>query len=177
MWNNIFFEEGTDCIVSCDDGYTLFGSGTVSCPEGGGSLIYDSECKVNCDPVEFSIGVTSGVDGGCSADDILAEDQTCSVDCLEGYTAVGEGLFTCPTGGGTLSGGVTCVEIECEPFEFGQGAEGDETNSHGACVEEEPLTAISNPTCGIRCRTGYQVTAVEKIYMFNLIQFEQAKNK
>jgi len=175
------------CMLGCGSGYSGNGA-MIYCtknPSNRNVVSSSLQCSPNaCAPLELPSQVeTSSSHPACSAGDILTISASCNVPCREGYVGSG-GSALCPSNAENnddVTWSLNCAEVSCNPiylepaagFDFTgqpQGIEGDPTNPYGACTDGSVLTTISNPVCGLRCKTGYHGYAQNVTCASNAIQ-------
>ncbi|XP_072179392.1 LOW QUALITY PROTEIN: uncharacterized protein [Diadema setosum] len=146
---------GSQCSVSCNQGYELVGPQTRTCELGNGQApaFWDGQ-DATCQPLTCQALPTppQAIKSGCSQDPPGVEifGTLCSFYCPYGFYGEGDSHRRCQADGTWSGTDFACRTTACEPLKASQG------------VLISPPNCMNNPTfgetCLLRCDTpGFQV--------------------
>ncbi|XP_071497251.1 uncharacterized protein [Diadema antillarum] len=146
---------GSQCSVSCNEGYELVGPQTRTCEldNGQAPAFWDGE-DATCQPRTCPALPTppQAVKSGCSQDSPGVEifGTLCSFYCPHGFYGEGDSHRRCQADGTWSGTDFTCRATACEPLKAPQGVLISPPN----CMEDPRF----GETCLLRCETpGFQV--------------------
>lgn len=134
--------QGTNCIATCNSGYTSSGPG-ITCPSSGGAFTASQLCIQNTCP--NYIIPNNAASSNCINGTSINEGVTCLATCALGYRSSGSG-YTCPVSGGAFTGSQVCIQNIC----FGYQLPSNAISSN--CTVGSIGGAV---ICVATCNTGY----------------------
>eukprot|EP01065_Artemidia_motanka_P039468 TRINITY_DN4839_c1_g2_i1.p1 TRINITY_DN4839_c1_g2~~TRINITY_DN4839_c1_g2_i1.p1 ORF type:complete len:2819 (+),score=723.41 TRINITY_DN4839_c1_g2_i1:209-8665(+) len=150
------------CGLTCAAGFSSNQAPTLSCSQATGSAQWtvSHTCSESiCAAITFQSGWEATATDGCTNGIQLRStaDPTCSVQCANGF-GTGTATFTCGNNGvlTTDPAGFSCAETRCAAYTFPAGVEGGATDP---CTSGIRLSPTTDPTCTLRCSTGYSGSA------------------
>jgi hypothetical protein len=168
--DNITLSTITDpqCTLACRAGYsgaatTLRCSTSIS--NGDPPTLDDTSfsCTENsCAPIVLANSMYSshGVSNPCNESQVLGThtNTVCDLECAEGYFG-GAGTAKCnsdASNGDQVQYEISCHEIQCNSYTFGEGVEPDNSTVYQACDNGIRLGTHVNSNCGVKCEAGFQ---------------------
>ena len=139
--NTNSIESGQSYSVTCNTGYTISGSSTVSCTDG--TLSASPTCLQQCTKPTIDHATIS------PADATINSGAKYSVTCGSGYTISGDAEITCTDG--TLSASPTCLQQCTKP-----------TIDH-ATISPADATINSGAKYSVTCGSGYTISGDAEI--------------
>ena len=128
---NIHFT-GSTATVTCQSGYTLVGTGDLSCvfDKSASDEIWSPAaptCQADCGPLELDHGTITYSDS-------TYEGSEATFACSEGYTLMGETMATCQNDGNWSDSTPVCEEIVEETTQADAQGDGNENGNNIAGI-------------------------------------------
>ena len=147
----------TTCYVECDtaSGYVSRGVGNFTCDASTQSLSTLFSCDLHeCLPLPSNLG-TGIVSDTCTTSQVLNHGESCGVKCdqSQGYQS-DSGTYEC-NHGGTATTSLTCSPHLCTLNSIPT-TNNMEYATHDSCESITQLNAVNDPTCGVRCKYGFE---------------------